>query len=214
MTLNKQEMDALYRKRAARYDLAIWIYQLFGFRMDWYRQLSVDALQLRPGDAVIELGCGTGLNFPLLRRAVGAEGRIIGVDLTDAMLDKARSRVRRADWHNVDLVQADVSAYAFPAGVAGVLSTFAITLVPEYDEVICAASRALKRGGRLAVFDLKKPSNWPDWLIRVAAWLNKPFGVSLELAERHPWESIGRYLTSVQYQEHYAGALYLAVGER
>ncbi|HSB71782.1 MAG TPA: methyltransferase domain-containing protein [Candidatus Methylomirabilis sp.] len=214
MTLNKQAMRTLYRRRAARYDLAVRIYPFFGFRMERYRRLAVDALRLRPGDTVIELGCGTGLNFPLLRHAVGAEGRVIGVDLTDAMLDQARNRVRRSDWQNVDLVQADASTYDFPAGVAGVFSTFAITLVPEYDEVIRAASHALKQGGRLAVFDFKQPGHWPESLVRFATWLNKPFGVSLDLAERHPWESIGRYLTPVHFQEFYRGALYLAVGER
>jgi demethylmenaquinone methyltransferase/2-methoxy-6-polyprenyl-1,4-benzoquinol methylase len=65
----------------------------------------------------------------------------------------------------------------------------------------------------MAVLDFKKPKNWPKWLVRFAAWLNKPYGVSLELTSRHPWESINRYLSVIEYREYYHGVLYLSVGE-
>lgn len=214
MTLNKVETRNLYRKRAQRYDLAMWIYRLAGFRIDQYRRDTVAALALRPGDTVVELGCGTGLNFPLIERAIGPKGRLIGVDLTDAMLAQAQKRVRTAGWQNVELVQIDLAHFQFPANVAGILSTLAITLVPEYDEIIRRGAMALRPGGRLAVMDMKRPDHWPDWLVRFAAWLNKPYGVSMELQDRHPWESIDRYLATVLFKEYYAGVLYLAAGEK
>jgi demethylmenaquinone methyltransferase/2-methoxy-6-polyprenyl-1,4-benzoquinol methylase len=145
---------------------------------------------------------------------IGLEGKIIGVDLTDAMLDVARERVAREGWTNVELVQADLAEWRFPVGISGVYSTLALTLVPEYDMIIERASRALKPEGRLAVLDMKEPGAWPVWLVRFAAWLNKPFGVSLELASRHPWESIRRYLIETEYKEYYFGALYLCVGKK
>ena len=52
-----------YRKRAARYDFTANLYYLFGYREWKYRRLAVEALELQPGDNVLELGCGTGLNF-------------------------------------------------------------------------------------------------------------------------------------------------------
>src|SRR5919197_740369 len=100
MALTKQEIRDLYIKRAKRYDLGLKLYGLFGFRLDWYRKLAVESLALRAGDTVIDLACGTGLNFPYLQQAVGENGRIIGVDLTDAMLDQARQRVRDHGWRN------------------------------------------------------------------------------------------------------------------
>ena len=214
MTLNKIETRNLYRRRAQRYDLAMWIYRLAGFRIDQYRRDTVAALALQPGDTVVELGCGTGLNFPLIEKAIGPEGRLIGVDLTDAMLAQAQKRVQRAGWKNVDLVQTDLVNFHFLQDVAGILSTLAITLVPEYDQVIRNGADALKPGGRLAVLDMKRPDHWPEWLVRFAAWLNKPYGVSIELESRHPWESIDRYLTTVLFKEYYAGVLYLAAGEK
>lgn len=214
MALNKSETRDLYRRRAKRYDLAVRIYPFFGLRIAHYRGETVKALRLRPGDTVVELGCGTGLNFSYLQHAVGPEGKIIGVDLTDSMLSVARERLEAEGWKNVTLVQADVSEWDFPEGIAGVFSTLALTLVPEYDTVIRKASRALRPDGRLAVFDMKEPDNWPRWLVRLAVWLNKPFGVSLELADRHPWESIRSYLKEVAFNEYYFGALYLSVGEK
>lgn len=214
MALNKFETRDLYRKRAQRYDWSVLIYRLFGFELDRYRRRTIAALALEPGDTVVELGCGTGLNFEYVQRRIGPGGRLIGVDLTDAMLDVAQERVSREGWRNVELVRADVSQWEMPAQVDAFYSTLALTLVPEYDSVIRRSGRALKTGGRLAVFDMKQPQNWPYWLIRLAAWLNKPFGVSLDLAERHPWESIRQYLTEVAFKEFYFGALYLSVGEK
>lgn len=213
MALTKRETRDLYRRRAKRYDLAVQLYRLVGLPIDRYRRRAVEALTLRRGDTVVDLGCGTGLNFPFLERAVGPQGRVIGVDLTDEMLERARRRVDNAGWRNVELVKSDMLSYAFPEGVGGVLSTLAITLVPEYDAVIRTAARALRPAGRMAVFDMKRPDGWPEPLVRLAAWLNSPYGVSLDLAERHPWESIRSSLGEVVFQELYLGMLYLSVGE-
>lgn len=214
MPLSKDETRDLYRRRAKRYDLSVQIYRLFGFDLERYRQDTITALALCPGDVVVELGCGTGLNFAYVQQEIGPQGKIIGVDLTDAMLDVARDRVTRERWTNVELVQADLAGWQFPDGISGVYSTLALTLVPEYDTIIERASRAMRAGRRLAVLDMKEPEGWPAWLIRLAAWLNKPYGVSLELADRHPWESIRQYLTETEFKEYYFGTLYLCVGEK
>ena len=214
MALNKQEIHDLYVERAKRYDLGLKFYGLFGFRLNWYRKVAVEALSLSAGDTVIDLACGTGLNFDYLQKAVGEEGRIIGVDLTAAMLDQARQRVAANGWRNVDLIQADLAEYSFPTGVAGIISSYAITLVPEFDSVIQRGAEALRPSGRLAILDFKKPRDWPEWLIRLGAWLYKPYGVRLDLAVRHPWESVNRYLHQVLFREFYLGGLYLSVGER
>ncbi len=199
--------------RAGRYDFSLGLYSLAGFRLERYRRLTMEALGLTSGDTVVDLACGTGLNFSYLQKAVGETGRIIGVDMTEAMLDRARQRVAQHRWENVELIQLDVAQYPFPQEVATIVSTYAITLLPEYDDVIRRGPRALRPGGRLAVLDFKKPEHWPEWLIRFGAWAFSPYGVSLDLAVRHPWESIDRYLKRVAYREFYLGGLYLCVGE-
>lgn len=141
--LTANDFRALYRQWAPWYDAALWGYRLIGVQLGRYRRRAVEALRLEPGDTALDLGCGTGLNFPLLQEAVGPEGHVIGVDLTPEMLEKARERVRSAGWTNVDFVQADMADYRFPREIDGVLSTLAITITPAYDAVIRRAAAAL-----------------------------------------------------------------------
>jgi len=214
MAASTSTIRELYRRRARRYDWSVKFFRLCGLDLERYRRETVASLNLYRGDRVVELGCGTGLNFAHVQQRIGTGGKIIGVDVSDAMLDVAKERIAREGWRNVELVQADVASWSVPDGVSAVYSTLALTLLPEYDSVIDRASRALKPGGRLAVLDLKQPRQWPMWLVRFAAWINRPFGVSLELAERHPWESVRRYLREVEFREYYFGALYLSVGSK
>lgn len=214
MAFTRDQIVHLYRRRARRYDTTAGLYYLMGFRIQAYRRLAVAALGLQTGDVVVEVGCGTGLNFPLLQQAVGPEGKIIGVDFTDAMLAQARTRVDRARWRNVELVACDASRYEFPNGLSGILSTFALTLVPEYDAVIRKGAQALAPGRRWVVADLRKPT-WPG--SGLAALLlvpfYRPFAVTLDLAERRPWESMTRYLKNVTMSTQFLGFAYVATGE-
>ncbi len=203
----------IYRRRARHYDVSANLYYLLGFREYAYRRKAVAALKLRPGDTVVEIGCGTGLNFSLLQAAIGPAGRLIGVDLTDAMLEQARRRVRAQAWSNVELVHGDAAKYEFPHDVAGVLSTFAISLSADYDRIIQRAAAALAVGRRCAILDLKQPEHAPPWLVKLGVWLTRPFAVSLDITGRHAWESVERYLVNTSYQEYYFGFAYLAVGE-
>jgi hypothetical protein len=65
----------------------------------------------------------------------------------------------------------------------------------------------------MVVVDLKAPEGWPPWVLRGAVTLVRPFGVTLGLAERHPWESMRRHFTSVEVHEHYLGTTYVVIGE-
>jgi ubiquinone/menaquinone biosynthesis C-methylase UbiE len=172
---------SLYRKRAKRYDRSTLLLYLAGFHHWAYRKRAVESLALCQGDTVVDLGCGTGLNFSLLQARVGQSGKIIGVDLTDAMLDQAAERVAANGWSNVELVKSDAAKYAFPSGLEGILSTFALTLVPDFDEVVRNGALALAQGKRFVVLDFKRPSGW--LMNRAAPLLAKlltgPFGERL-----------------------------------
>lgn len=213
--LEKKEIIQVYKKRSAFYNLSANLYYLIGFREQAYRKKAVATLHLRPGDTVVEIGCGTGLNFSLLQQAVGPEGKIIGIDMTDDMLKKARERVRRQGWTNVELVLGDAAGFRFPPDLGGVISTFALTLVPEFETVIRNGCSALSPGRRWVVLDFKIPSNPVVGLFTpVLIFLTKPFGVERDLADRHPWESIRRYMTNFTFSELYMGFAYIAAGER
>lgn len=199
MALNKNQIIQLYRKRAAHYDWSANLYSLIGFRELKYRKMAFQQLQLQPGDTVVEIGCGTGLNFPLLVRTVGPEGKVIGVDLTDKRLAQARARVVKNNWTNVEFVQSDASAYPFPDKANGIISTFSITLIPEYEEIIQRGSEALAPQGRIVIADLRKPDRWPKWIVNFVARITQPFGTSLDITLRKPWEAMETYLANTSF---------------
>ena len=163
---------------------------------------------------MVELGCGTGRNFPLLERAVGAGGTVIAVDLSEAMLARARTRAARHGWSNVELVHSDVATYEFPAPVDAVLSTYTLAILPEYDRVIERAYGALKDGKRCVVLDQKLPSGPASRLVPLLDLLSRPLDYSGTVGERRLWESIRQHAGNVQVEELYFGFVYLAVGEK
>jgi SAM-dependent methyltransferase len=100
-----------------------------------WRSSAADALDLSRGDTVVEMGCGTGANIPYLRQRVGSEGRVIGIDLTRPLLDRARMRIERASWTNVDLVRGDASRPPIEQADA-ILATFVIGLLPDPGDAV------------------------------------------------------------------------------
>jgi ubiquinone/menaquinone biosynthesis C-methylase UbiE len=180
---------ALYQKQAAGYDQS-------GIQgLDTFRREAVRRLALQGGD-LVDLGCGTGLNFALLQEAIGKTGRIIGVDLTDAMLEQARLRVATHGWQNVELVQvelvqADAASYGFPTQVDGILSTFALTFVPDGARMIQNGCRALAPGRRWVVLDMAWPAALPLWLSPLLFFLRlSRYGISREVIRRRPWQTV------------------------
>src|SRR6478736_5676386 len=90
-----------YRKKAKHYDITSRLYPVPCYPQRSQRLRAVQALGLRAGDTVIDIACGTGLNFPLMEKLVGPGGQIIGVDLTDAMLAQANDRIATNGWRNI-----------------------------------------------------------------------------------------------------------------
>jgi len=210
------ELISLYRKRAKRYDRTTLLLYFAGFRHGAYRKRAIQALALNHGDTVVDLGCGTGLNFYPLQEQVGPRGKIIGVDLTDAMLDEGRARIAAHGWSNIELVKSDAADYVFPAAVDGILSTFALTLVPEFDEVVRKGALALQAGKRFVILDFKRPSGWfmNKAAPILALSLTGPFGGTLEMASRKPWKSLEKHLALIQFTNLYLGGAYIAAGEK
>jgi len=207
-----------YRKKAKHYDATSRLYPVPGYPHRALRRRAVQALGLRAGDTVIDIACGTGLNFPLIEEVIGPGGRIVGVDLTDAMLAHAQDRVERNGWSNVSLVQADAAEFGFPAEVDGILSTYALTQVPKCAEVIAHGAAALSREGRWVVLDVKVPDKTPGWIAQVGTAVVRPFASIDEWLTRRPWEAIRaamqEELTDLSWTELLFGTAFLAAGSR
>src|ERR1051326_1680024 len=105
----QERLIETYRKKAKRYDIPSRLYPAPGYPQRTQRLQAVRALRLRPGDTVVDMACGTGLNFRLLEKVVGPGGRIVGVDLTDAMLARAQDRIEKNGWAHNHLVPGDAA---------------------------------------------------------------------------------------------------------
>lgn len=213
MALDKNSLAELYAKRASLYDLTANAYYLVGFREFAYRKKAILALELKRGDTVVEIGCGTGLNFSRLIDCVGPEGKLIGVDLTPEMLREAANRVRRTPGPILTLFSM-MRPHTCSRTASMGFSTFALTLIPEYDQVVRNGIAALGPRRRFVILDFKEPEHWPYWLIQFFVTITRPFGVSLDLTARHPWESLARYAELLEFRDLYFGGVYLCVGEK
>ncbi len=212
----REHLIETYRKKAKHYDITSQFYPVPGYPQRAHRLRAVQALGLHRGDSVVEIACGTGLNFSLIEQVIGPDGRIIGVDLTDAMLAQAQARIVTNGWSNISLVQADAAEFDFPTEVDAILSTYAMSQVPECRDVIARGAAALSRGGRLVVLDLKVPVNTPWRLVQLGIALLRPFGSIDEWIDRRPWEAIHaamrERLADLTWTELFFGTSFLAVG--
>lgn len=151
-TFVRQPLGVVARRydRMARWYGAAEFTILFPHR---FRRRAVQRLDLRPGDSVMEIGCGTGRNLPLLCKAVGAKGQVIGVDLSAGMLARSQRWVSTNHQSNVRLLREDAGELSMAGDLDAVLFSLSYSVLPERARVLDRAWQALRPGGRLVIMD-------------------------------------------------------------
>lgn len=146
-----QAVQAAYRRYASVYDA------LFGPVLHAGGKAVIEALACGPGERVLEVGVGTGLSLPLYPRGT----RLVGVDLSPEMLQKARSRVARAGLSNVEgLHEMDAEAMTFPDGSFDkVVAMYVVSVVRHPKRLMAELQRVCRRGGAIFIVNHARSDN-------------------------------------------------------
>lgn len=128
---------------------------------------------LRPGEVVVDLGSGGGLDVFLASRMVGPTGRAIGIDMTAAMIERSLENARNGGYTNVEFHQSTIDHIPMPdASVDCVISNCVVNLAPDKPAVFREIARVLKPGGRVALSDIALKHDLPEAIAQsVAAYV-------------------------------------------
>jgi arsenite methyltransferase len=124
--------------------------------------------EIREGDTVLDLGSGAGIDLLLAAKLVGPKGKVIGVDMTGAMIERARANARAAGFMNVDVLEGIIEDLPVESdSVDHVISNCVINLSPEKKKVFAEIHRVLKVGGRFSISDIVA-APLPVWISEVS----------------------------------------------
>jgi len=127
--------------------------------------LPTQFAKIEKGNVVVDLGSGAGNDCFVAREAVGAEGKVIGIDFTPAMIEKARANAEKLGFNNVEFREGDIEKMPITSEVADVIvSNCVLNLVPNKNNVIKEIYRVLKSGGHFSISDVVLVGNLPDAL--------------------------------------------------
>ena len=192
-----------YREHAKGYDAS-------ARRTLRLRERAIAALDLKPGEAVLDVACGAGLSFPLLVARVGAAGSVVGVELSTDMARYARERIAGAGWTQVTLIEAAAEQAALPGPFDAVLFKFTHDVL-QSPAALANIFAAANPGARVAAAGSKL---LPWWLEVANVWvrrINAPY-LTTFAGLRRPWQGLLAYVPDLRVRAALWGAAYIAHG--
>lgn len=158
-------VQSFYRYHAYVYDWTRWTI-LHG------RKRAVERMRIKPADTVLEVGCGTGLNFRyMIDRLDPDRGRLVGLDFSAHMLKQAEKRVAARGWKNVELLQADASNFTSDEQYDAIFFAYSLTMIPDWPAALERARDHVKPGGCVCVLDFGPFRQWGPLGPLMRGWL-------------------------------------------
>lgn len=194
---------AHYRALAPRYDR-------YTRRIDGVRERTIAALRLRPGESVLDAGCGTGWCLPRLARQVGARGRVIGFDPSPDMLAVARDRLPHGSMAAVHVIEARAETVELPEPVDAILFSYTHDLIRSR-EALANLLRQARAGARVAATSTKLYAPWlfpANWYLRLThrAYITNFDGFDA------PWSLLAQHLDDFRVDTGALTQHYVATG--
>ncbi len=209
---DRQRARGLYRDFAPTYDRnaarAEWLLRRLGMRP--LRERIIARLSLQPGDVVVDVGCGTGLSFPLLEEAIGPTGQLIGVELTPEMLDRAFERTAANGWQNVTLIEASAEEAHLPLQADAILFCLGHDIMSS-PEALANILGQVKGGGRVAAGG----TMWAPWWafpVNAFVWSIAHSGITTWEGFERPWRYLAPLVPDLKVESISGGGAYAAWG--
>ena len=194
---------ARYRQHALSYDASAQ-------RTMWIRRRTIDKLELRPGDRVLDIACGTGLSLDALQQRVGPNGAVFGIEVSPEMIDVARQRVASNRWQNVHLHQAAVEEADIPGRFDAVLFHFTHDVMrskPALQRVFAS----LKSDARVAMAGMKFAPRWMAPVNVIVRAQARPYMATFDGLET-PWDLAMAHVDGFERQSVLFGTGYIGWG--
>lgn len=176
------------------------------------RKLATCKLELKQGDTVLDLACGTGLNHEFLESAVGPHGKIIAFDYSNEMLEAAKQRAKEHNWNNITFIQGDAAKLSLDTKVDGVLSTLGISAIPQHNEALKKALDILKNNKKISILDAQLPSGFWSIFNPLIAYVYKHWA-SWNYTKNIP-EDLKQLASRTKTELYNAGTVYITYGTR
>ena len=207
--------------RASYNRLSRWYDMIAGSTEKKYRDWGLENLSAQPGEAILEIGFGTGHCLVALAKAVGSSGGVIGLDISDGMLSLAQKRLQEEGLNDrVDLRLGDAAKLDFiqAGSLDGVFMSFTLELFdnPEIPRVLQECHRALKRGGRIAVVSMTK-TDPPGMAVRMYEWFHEhmpDYADCRPIFARHALEQSGFQIQDVRISSMWGLPVEIVLGKK
>jgi ubiquinone/menaquinone biosynthesis C-methylase UbiE len=199
-----------------RYDRLAVIYGPISIALMLRRRMRDEAvrrLAVRPGDSVLEVGCGTGANLRRLVEKVGGTGAVTGIDISPGMLERAERLRIDNGWANVELLELDAESLDGMPRFDAVLFSLSFSVLPEPRRALERAWELLVPGGTVVVMDAGLPEGRLGRLLRPLATAASRATV-LGDPDSRPWEELARLGAEVETLRFQAGTYFVCSGRK
>ncbi len=200
---DRQKALQQYRLRASIYDCELAAFEPI-------RRSAIARLKLAPGDTVLDVGCGTGLSFAHMQRAVGSGGRIIGIEQSSDMLDRACQRVAEQGWSNVTLLNTPAEAVTSTILADAALFHFTHDILRNPDAVRNVV-QSLKPGAHVVAAGLQWSNPWA-WATNAFVMMAAMYSTTSLEGLDQPWSHLAGYLEQLEVSTTLMDGVYIASG--
>ncbi|WP_278313684.1 class I SAM-dependent methyltransferase [Lolliginicoccus levis] len=181
------------------------------------RAAAIPLLHLEAGARVLDVGCGTGLNFSWLQRRIGPSGRIVGVDASTHMVEQARRKARSRGWSNVQVLAGDATTVPAArlrepidgAGYDAAIATYALSLMDDWPAALATMAAACRPGARLAIVDMQPPQGRAALWSPLAKLACRAGGSDIHA---RPWTMLDHYCDDITARSVRGGHIQVRVG--